>query len=31
MESLLAMHRPEMDWFIRECLPAFSMNLDQLQ
>lgn len=31
MEALRAMHRPEMDWFLAECLPAFSMNLDQLQ
>lgn len=30
MEALKAMHREEMDWFIDNCLPAFSLNLDQL-
>lgn len=30
MNSLLDMHREEMDWFILNCLPAFSLNLDQL-
>lgn len=30
MEALRAMHREEMDWFIDNCLPAFSLNLDQL-
>lgn len=30
MEALKAMHREEMDWFIANCLPAFSLNLDQL-
>ena len=24
------MQRPELDWFIAECLPAFSRNLDDL-
>ena len=30
MESMRAMECPELDWFIAECLPAFSRNLDQL-
>ena len=30
MESMYAMERPELNWFIRECLPPFSLNLDQL-
>ena len=30
MESMYAMERPELDWFIRECLTPFSLNLDQL-
>ena len=30
MESMKAMGLPELDWFIAECLPAFSLNLDQL-
>ena len=30
MQSLKAMHREELDWFIDNCLPAFSLNLDQL-
>lgn len=30
MESMKAMNLPELDWFIAECLPAFSLNLDQL-
>ena len=30
MEALVALKLPELDWFIRECLPAFSLNLDQL-
>lgn len=30
MQSLKAMHREELDWFIENCLPAFSLNLDQL-
>ena len=30
MQSMEAMERPELDWFIRQCLPAFSLNLDQL-
>ncbi|MBE6917852.1 MAG: 5'-deoxynucleotidase [Ruminococcaceae bacterium] len=30
MDSMLAMERPELDWFIRECLTPFSLNLDQL-
>ena len=30
MASMKDMHREELDWFIDECLPAFSLNLDQL-
>ena len=30
MKALKAMKLPELDWFIKECLPAFSLNLDQL-
>ena len=30
MCSMKEMHREELDWFIVECLPAFSLNLDQL-
>ena len=30
MEALVEIDRPEMDWFIAECLPAFGHNLDDL-
>ncbi len=30
MQAMKDMHCPELDWFIAECLPAFSRNLDQL-
>ena len=30
MQSLKAMGREELDWFIENCLPAFSLDLDQL-
>ena len=30
MASMGAMKLPELDWFISECLPAFTLNLDQL-
>ncbi len=30
MKALKAMKLPELDWFIKECLPAFSKDLDQL-
>ena len=30
MESMKAMNLPELNWFIAECLPAFSLDLDQL-
>ena len=30
MAAMQAMNRPELDWFIAECLGAFSRNLDQL-
>ena len=31
MESMKAMDLPELDWFIAECLGAFSLNLDELK
>ena len=31
MESMKAMELPELDWFITECLGAFSLNLDELK
>ena len=30
MTAMREMGLPELDWFIRECLPAFGQNLDQL-
>ena len=30
MESMMAMNLPELNWFIENCLDAFSLNLDQL-
>jgi len=30
MASMKKMQCQELDWFITECLPAFSLNLDQL-
>ena len=30
MASMKAMERPELDWFIDNCLDAFSLNIDQL-
>lgn len=30
MESMRAMNRPELIWFMKECLPAFGHNLDEL-
>ena len=30
MEAMHAMGRAELEWFITECLPAFSQNLDDL-
>jgi len=29
-ESMKAMNRPELDWFLDNCLVAFALNLDQL-
>ena len=29
-EAMKAMERPELDWFLENCLPAFILNLDQL-
>lgn len=31
MEAMEAMQLPELDWFIKECLPAFTLNLDELK
>ena len=30
MQAIKAMELPELDWFVEKCLPAFSLNLDQL-
>ena len=30
LQALKAMQMPELDWFIENCLPPFSLNLDQL-
>ncbi len=30
MQAMHAMERPELEWFIANCLPAFGRNLDQL-
>ena len=30
MTAMVAMKRPELDWFIAQCLPPFALNLDQL-
>ena len=30
LKAMKDMALPELDWFIAECLPAFSLNLDQL-
>ena len=29
-ESMKTMERPELDWFLENCLGAFALNLDQL-
>ena len=29
-EAMLAMDRPELNWFLENCLEAFTLNLDQL-
>ena len=29
-ESMKAMQRPELDWFLSNCLGAYALNLDQL-
>ena len=31
MAAIHAMERPELAWFVQECLPAFSLSLDELQ
>ena len=31
MDAMKAMNRPELDWFIEHALPAFSLNLDELE
>ena len=30
MAAMHVMERPELEWFIQHCLPAFSRNLDEL-
>ena len=30
MAAMEAMDRPELRWFVEHCLPAFSLNLDEL-
>jgi len=30
LSAMHAMHCPELEWFISQCLPAFSQNLDEL-
>lgn len=30
LEAIQGMKRPELDWFVENCLPAFFMDLDQL-
>ena len=30
-EAMQAMNRPELDWFLNNCLDAFALNIDQLQ
>ena len=30
LEALKAMDRPELEWFLNNCLQAFTLNLDQL-
>ena len=29
-DAMKAMDRPELDWFLEQCLPAFILNIDQL-
>ncbi len=29
-ESMVEMQSPELNWFLEHCLPAFTLNLDQL-
>ena len=29
-DSMKEMGRPELDWFLEHCLPAFALNIDQL-
>ncbi len=31
MQAMAQMKLPELDWFIRECLPAFEYDLDKLR
>ena len=30
LQAMEKMDQPELDWFIKECLPAYSLDLDQL-
>ena len=29
-DAMKAMDRPELNWFLENCLPAFALNIDQL-
>ena len=29
-DAMVAMDRPELQWFLQNCLPAFSRSLDEL-
>ena len=31
LAALRAMRRPELDWFLTNCLPSFRLNLDELE
>ena len=31
MDAMKAMESPELNWFIENALPAFSLNLDELE
>ena len=30
LDALKAMNSPELEWFLNNCLQAFTLNLDQL-
>ena len=31
MDALVELHMPELDWFLVNCLPAYTLDLDQLR